>query len=397
MVDASLPFILLVVSGVGLMAVLARELQLRSVLLRQIGMLRETEQELQSSTVDLLEALPVPVLVSGSDGSVRYANYAAKDLAASPHGDIDTDALVATVRQHIGVLGPGQSVTRRFPVGNGNGSLRDLSVRANCIWLFGGSAQVYVLSDTTLLRDTELRAMNAGKLAILGELSSSIAHELNQPLAVIKAAAANGRNLALALPDGARLVDKLARIDAQVERARRIIDNVRKLGRPAQANWAPFPVIRSLGSALGLVSQQYRLSGVALDIEVDAGDDVTVLGDPTLFEIAVLNVLLNALEAFARARRPDVGMPFVQVRASHREADLWVTISDNAGGIPEPLLPRIFESFVSSKSTDIGTGLGLSIARRAVEGMQGEISAGNGPRGAIFTIHLPACLREAAA
>lgn len=397
LVDASLPFVLLVISGVGLMAVLARELRQRSKLLDQIRLLREAEQEWQSSTVDLLEALPVPVLVSGQDGTVRYSNYAARDLAASRHGNIDTEALLAAVRQHVGALGAGQSVTRRFPFGDGSGSLRDLSVTANCIWLFGDSVQVYVLSDTTQLRDTELRAMNAGKLAILGELSSSIAHELNQPLAVIKAAAANGRNLAMALPDGARVADKLDRIDAQVERARRIIDNVRKLGRPVQANWAPFPVMSSLGSALGLVSQQYRLSGVSLEIEVDAGEEVTVMGDPTLFEIAVLNILLNALEAFGRQRHSGVGAPSVLVRASCRRGDLCVTISDNAGGISDALLPRIFESFVSSKSSDIGTGLGLSIARRAVEGMQGEIAASNGALGAIFTIHLPAQLREAAA
>ena len=98
--------------------------------------------------------------------------------------------------------------------------------------------------------------------------------------------------------------------------AQRIIDNVRKLGRPVQANWAPFPVMSSLGSALGLVSQQYRLSGVSLEIEVDAGEEVTVMGDPTLFEIAVLNILLNALEAFGHQRHSGVGAPSVLVRAS---------------------------------------------------------------------------------
>lgn len=397
-VDASLPFILLVASGAGLMAVLAHDLRQGGAMLREIRTLRDSERDLQTGTVELLEALPVPVLVMASDNSVRYANQAATELATSPRGSVGMDVLAATVRQNVGRLEAGQSVQRDFPVGNGDGSLRHLSVKANGIRLLGDSAEVYVIVDNTLLRDAELRAMTAGKLAILGELTSAIAHELNQPLAVIKAAAANGRNLALALQDGDRIAAKLTRIDEQIERARRIIDNVRKLGRPAQPHWTAFSVSRSLGSSLGLVSQQYRLSGIALEIDVEIGDDVSVFGDPTLFEIALLNVLLNAREAFARSGGRDrEAAPVVRVRARAVVGGVTVTIADNAGGIPASILPRIFDSFVSSKSAEIGTGLGLSIARRAIEGMRGELGAENGVGGAVFSIHLPALAREAAA
>lgn len=394
--DASVPFILLIASGVGLMAVLARELRLRGALLREIGALRNSERDLQAGMTELLEALPVPVLVTAADGHVTYANCAAKNLASSANGEADVDALAATIRLNFGPLEGSENSSRDFPAVSGDGSVRHLSVRARDIRLLGRAARVCVISDNTLLRDAELRAMTAGKLAILGELSSAIAHELNQPLAVIKAAAANGKIHAMSGDNAGRLVDKLVRIDEQVERARRIMDNVRKLGRPAQPHWTPFPVSRSLGSALGLVSQQYRLAGVALEIDVDIADSVTVFGDPTLFEIAVLNVLLNARDAFARTDRAEK-MPSVKVSARGETGTVRVVIADNAGGIPQYIMPQIFNSFVSSKPPEIGTGLGLSIARRAVEGMRGSIQAENSTEGAVFTIHLPVLVQEAAA
>lgn len=394
--DASVPFFLLVVSGIGLMAVLAYQLRQSGGLLREISALREAERQSQAGTVALLEALPIPVLVIADGDRVKYANRSAENLTGGLCGPDEIGRFATIVSQHFGSLAITESASRDFPVGNDDGSVRHLSVRAKGMRLLGEDVRICVISDNTLLRDAEFRAMTAGKLAVLGELSSAIAHELNQPLAVIKAAAANGRMRAQAIDGAERLIDKFVRIDEQIERARRIIDNVRKLGRPAQAHWTPFSVARSLGSSLGLVGQQYRLSGVALEIDVDVDNGIMVFGDPTLFEIAVLNVLMNAREAFARA---SAGVTPQAVRLSARmEADgIRIVISDNAGGIPTSILPQIFNSFVSSKPAETGTGLGLSIARRAIEEMNGTINAENGLEGAVFTIWLPTLAQKEAA
>lgn len=395
-VDASIPFLLLVASGIGLMTVLAFELRQRGGLLREISTLRQAERQSQAGTVELLEALPIPVLVIADGDRVKYANRAAENLVGAPTGTGEFGRFATIVGQQSGALATSESTSRDFPVGNGDGSVRHLSVRAKGMRLLGEDVRMYVISDNTLLRDAELRVMTAGKLAVLGELSSAIAHELNQPLAVIKAAAANGRMRAEAIEGGDRLIDKFVRIDEQTERARRIIDNVRKLGRPAQAHWTPFSLARSLGSSLGLVSQQYRLSGVGLEIDVDVADGVMVFGDPTLFEIAVLNVLMNAREAFAHAGR-NAGPPAVRLSARMEAGGIRIVVSDNAGGIPAYILPQIFNSFVSSKPAEVGTGLGLSIARRAIEEMNGTINAENGLDGAVFTIWLPTQAQQEAA
>src|SRR5690606_2737683 len=123
---------------------------------------------------------------------------------------------------------------REIPFRYSDGSFRHLLITATSFRLSEQHVRVYVIADNTLVRGAELRAMTVGKLAILGELSSAIAHELNQPLAVIKAAAANGRLRAASLEGGKPVVDKFDRIDEQIERARRIISNVRKLGQPRE-------------------------------------------------------------------------------------------------------------------------------------------------------------------
>lgn len=391
--DTMMALVLLMLSGGGLLLVLARELSHRSVLLREIRVLQEAERESQISTRSLLAALPVPVVVLACDGRNLFSNQAAESLSLAAFGSADTSALADKLGEHVGPLGPGQSTTHDFPLYQRDGVIRHLSVATNGIRLLGDSVRIYAIRDNTMLRDAELRAMTASKLSILGELSSAITHELNQPLAVIRAAAANGRVMAESLQDARRVVEKFVRIDEQVERARKIIDNVRKLARPSQPNDAPFAVSRAIGSALGLVSQQYRLSNVSLDIDVSIDDEIAVVGNATLFEIAILNILLNAREAFigSAANEP----PAVKITVHAEAGTVAITISDNAGGIPAHILPRVFESFVSSKSAETGTGLGLSIARRAIEGMSGRIQAENGPSGAIFTIRLPVLVQKA--
>ena len=390
--DTLTAFALLVLSGAGLLLVLARELSHRTVLLREIRQLQEAERESQINTRSLLATLPVPVVVLSCDGRSLFSNRAAESLSLAAFGTADTSALARRIGEHVGPLGPGQSSTHDFPLFQRDGVIRHLSVASNGIRLLGNSVRIYAIRDDTMVRDAELRAMTAGKLSILGELSSAITHELNQPLAVIRAAAANGRVMAENLQEARKVVDKFVRIDEQVERARKIIDNVRKLARPSQSSDAPFGVSRAIGSVLGLVSQQYRLSNVSLEIDVGIDDEAEVVGNATLFEIAILNILLNAREAFVGSVTNEP--PAVSIKVREQDGKVTIVIADNAGGIPEQILPRIFESFVSSKAADTGTGLGLSIARRAIEGMRGRIQAENGPSGAIFTISLPAIVQE---
>lgn len=385
--DLNLRLVLLLGSAACLLVAIGFVLHQRLSLKRELNAVKEAEAAWRHATLEVFDSLPVPILVIGDDQSVLYTNRAVRELEGS--GEVaDVAELARRVRRSVESQSPNASGTYDFPLFAVDGSVRHVTVAASPFYLLGDVAQTYVIADNTLLRDAELRALNAGKLTVLGELSSAVAHELNQPLAVIKAAAANGRNQAMRLPEASRIADKFTRIDDQVERARRIIENVRRLGRPAQSGTTTFSVYQTLRSTFGLVSQQYKLSSISLDTNVNLGEELKVVGEATLFEIAILNILLNARDAL-NSNSSREAPAVVRVRACRMDNSIHITISDNAGGIPDALLPRIFDSFVSSKSPDAGTGLGLSIARRAIEGMGGSISARNLDDGAVFSIDLP--------
>lgn len=390
--EVNVRLILIVVSAAFLLVSIGFLLHQRVSLKHELSAVKEAESAWRQATLEVFDSLPVPVLVIGQDRSVRYANQAAKEIGGSPAGE-DVAELARRILRSVESQAPSASGTFDFPLFGNDGSVRHVTVAVSPFRLLGDITQTYVIADNTLLRDAELRALTAGKLAVLGELSSAVAHELNQPLAVIKAAAANGRNQADRLAGANRIAEKFTRIDEQIERARRIIENVRRLGRPIQSAGAVFSIAQTLRSTFGLVSQQYKLANIGLETDVEIDEFEQVSGEGTLFEIAVLNILLNARDALVGSARKSLP-PLVRVRAYRSDGRVHVIISDNAGGIPEELLPRIFESFVSSKSADAGTGLGLSIARRAIEGMRGTIHAANAGDGAVFSIELPVFQQE---
>lgn len=252
----------------------------------------------------------------------------------------------------------------------------------------GRPQMLVVLVDTTAIRNAELQVMQAAKLATLGEMATAIAHELNQPLAVIKMAVANAKRLVLNGASSDLVRAKLDRISAQVDRAKRITDQVRRYGRMPSEEAAPFQVRQALDLAVGFVVEQYRESDIRLSIDNDVPAEITVAGVQTMFEQVIVNILINARDAFeGRTSRFDFRM--VSVRARCRGPEVIIEVEDNAGGIADDMLARLFEPFSTTKPADKGTGLGLSLARSVVRDMDGTITAENRPGGARFIVALP--------
>lgn len=391
-------FAVLVLCCLGLLGTIAHELRSRRNLLMRAAKRSIAANHLQATAWGLLDTLPVSVLILTGEGTLAYANPAASrlSLALRPTRSSSTP-LADVIHRSFGSLPAGTSL-HELSVAEGDGGRRELSVAARPIQYRGEQAALYVAFDNAMLPPAEVGALTTARLAVLGELSAAIVHELNQPLAVIKAAVANGRTQASSQPNTTPIIAKLNRIDEQVERASRIIASIRRLGgaTPAGGTSHRFDVAHSIDAVVALVADRYNLSGITLEKDLRAAIDVIVEGDAALFEIAVLNILTNACDAFTPGCPIDLDRT-VRLTARAAGANVEIVISDNAGGVPEHLLPRIFDPFVSSKGSDRGTGLGLAIARRAVNNMQGVIAAQNDSDGAVFTIRLPALLQEIAA
>jgi C4-dicarboxylate-specific signal transduction histidine kinase len=264
-----------------------------------------------------------------------------------------------------------------------------LALRGSCrpvVWE-GRSQGMTALADTTQLRDAEYQILQVAKLSTLGEMASAIAHEINQPLAVIRMAAANARRL-LSNGEEAALLAKLERIDEQVERAKRIIDQVRRYGRKPSLRSERFVLPRAIDLAISFVAEQYRMADIRLVLDIDLPDGLIVEGEQTLFEQVIVNLLLNARDAY---ESEDVanGRRMVTIQAVTDGIKIRITLTDSAGGIRKDIMNNLFEPFTTTKPDDKGTGLGLSLSRNIVRKMNGEIGVENIEDGARFVIVLP--------
>src|SRR5438093_3919262 len=235
------------------------------------------------------------------------------------------------------------------------------------------------------LRDKQEQLVQAGKLATLGELTTGVAHELNNPLNNIALFAGNAIDLIeLGVTDNGRIVRELRRAMQQVGKATEIISHLRTFGRAAPASREPVALRQVIERALSLMHEQLRLREI--DVTVDLGpDEPVVLGNSIQLEQVFINVLTNARDAVADSIRKAVR---ISGTASPSGADL--AFADTGHGIAPGLERRIFDPFFTTKEVGRGTGLGLSIAYGIIKDHGGMISVVSRPgEGATFLIQLP--------
>ncbi|MFT4712556.1 MAG: PAS domain S-box-containing protein [Candidatus Azotimanducaceae bacterium] len=244
---------------------------------------------------------------------------------------------------------------------------------------------VGVGQDITELKSTQEQVIQTSKLATLGEMATSVAHELNQPLNVIRMAAGNSRRkIANGTADPGYLNDKLERIEEQTTRAAIIIDHMRMFGRNATEHPVSIDPRHVVTNALDLIGEQLRLTGIEIVTKFPK-KCTSVLGHTIQLEQVILNLLSNAKDAMAESGDETK----ILLRVFEDGEGVHITSEDTGGGIPEDVLPRIFEPFYTTKEMGKGTGLGLSVSYGIVIDMGGSIVAENTDNGARFTITLP--------
>ncbi|MFJ9992095.1 ATP-binding protein [Pseudomonas putida] len=240
--------------------------------------------------------------------------------------------------------------------------------------------------DNTEVRRSQQQLLQGAKMATLGELATGLVHEINQPLNVMRMAVANTlKRLESGAADADYLNDKLHRIEAQVERAARLVEHMRVYGRRSELESQAFVAWDAVAGAAALLAEGLRGKGVHLHIE-PPDTPLTVLGHQDQLEQVLINLVINARDALLE-RRPQT--PTIRICQRPVEAGVCLQVEDNAGGIDPRLLGRIFEPFFTTKPAGVGTGLGLSVSHGIVEAMGGNLEALNGSEGACFRILLP--------
>jgi two-component system C4-dicarboxylate transport sensor histidine kinase DctB len=237
------------------------------------------------------------------------------------------------------------------------------------------------------LRETQDELIQTAKLAVLGQMSASISHELNNPLAAIRSYADNARQF-LKLDKSPQVDENLARIAALTEQMARISSQLKLFARKSSGRLEGIRVHPVIRSAIELVGPQYRQSGIRILHEQD-DETLRARADAVQLEQVLINLINNAMNALEDS---DDGLVSIQVR---RNADkVLIDVNDNGPGIQQSDIGKIFDPFFTTRKS--GLGLGLSISARIMELMRGDLTVQNMPAGsAQFTVSLQADKKDA--
>ena len=249
------------------------------------------------------------------------------------------------------------------------------------------SGQIAVLfHDISRLKSYQSQAIQASKLALLGELSTSVAHEINQPLSAIQLTCDNiKRHLESGQEvDREFLLTRTERARTALDKARNIVDQLRRFGRNAKEAPTAVDLNESINNALDLVSQQMIAAGIVVELQVPSYS-VHVMGHPIQLEQVILNLLANARDAVAEG----VEAPCITIALTRDTDSVELRVSDNGPGVPEGMREAIFEAFFTSKEVGKGTGLGLSVSKGIVREFGGSLELDTSSHGATFIVKLP--------
>ena len=241
------------------------------------------------------------------------------------------------------------------------------------------------------LREKQEQLVQAGKLATLGELTTGVAHELNNPLNNIGLFIGNAVDLIeMGVTDKRKVVREMRSAMQQVRKATEIISHLRTFGRAAPVSREAVNVGRVVAHALALVREQLRLREIM--VTVDEGlEEVVVLGSPIQLEQVFINLLTNARDAMAQSRDRRI-----RISRSVNGDSVDIAFADSGPGIPPGLERRVFDPFFTTKEVGMGTGLGLSITYGIIKEHAGTISVVSPPgEGATFLIRLPLATADA--
>jgi len=237
----------------------------------------------------------------------------------------------------------------------------------------------------SLLRSTQNELVQAGKLAMLGQMAAGVTHELNQPLTAIRAFADNAVQFIRRgqLPQVEQNLEHISNASARMGK---IIAQLKGFARKSGDQIAAVDLAQAVEAAVLLLRSELQQHAVSIDIDVR--HQVQVMGDAARTEQVLINLLRNAIDAVEA--HEDAGDKCVMVIIERQGEQALIRIRDTGAGIADHVAPHLFAPFFTTKVSGKGLGLGLAISSSIVQAMNGQLTAHNLPQGgAEFTVSLP--------
>jgi len=346
------------------------------------------------------------------DGIVLFANTRAGEimgrLTATLIGHPFSDTVHAEDRNAMEALflaGPPSATTRsplEFRVVRPDGAVVWVDVAGSPVRYEGADAFMVHMYDVTdrkeaeskrlelqvLAREQEEQLVHSTRLAELGEMAAAVAHELNQPLTGIRNFAKNALYMLrehLGSPED--IEGNLDMISEQVDRAARIISQMRELTRPSERQFGPVDINAVVRESVAFLDPQLRLSQVETLLDLAEGLP-PIIGERIRLEQVLLNLLNNARQAME-----DTDKRHLIVRTwfdAEKSRPVAVQVADTGKGFSREQAEKLFTPFYTTKKPGHGTGLGLSISLSIIKDHNGTIEVDGAPEeGASFTVRLP--------
>ena len=341
--------------------------------------LMEKNQELarlSGKLESVMQSLADGIMAIGLDATIERCNIAAATILdrmdlrveGSPLSEHIADTQILTALTRILAGGPAMLDHAWRPTSN-QGETREILVSIAPVITAAGQVigAVCHLRDNTELRRLQKRLQSHERLAALGEMAASVAHEIRNPLGTIEGFARLLRRDLSEMPDHLRLAEKIV---AGAQNLNYVITNLLTYARPMQLQMAQVSVTKLLEGCRETLEGIASRHSVTLAMQIP-DPDVTFSGDARQMAQALLNLGINAIEACHEQGQ-------VQISVAQSKRTVLIRVQDNGCGMPEEILERIFDPFFTRK--EAGTGLGLSLTRKIVDAHGGDIRVSSAPQ-----------------
>lgn len=341
------------------------------------------------------------IIVTDANGSIVLANRAAEDIFTYSEEEIEElnlrDLVPISYEAHPGSsdIGPRPQFSTREMIGiRRDGAHVPIEVAMTQFESPKGTIHIALVRDITEQKSLQSQLNQASKLATVGEMAAGIAHELNQPLNIMRMAA---DNVLIRMDAGTADLDyaeeNLSLISEQAGRMGKIILHMRVFSRQDTSDFRPFDPSRAVNNACELMRSQLELEGIELNVTLPDNNQM-VKGSESQLEQVLINMITNARDSIREATttaNSDQPLGTIGVSVSQQDDDTvaCIRVRDTGGGISDDTLERIFDPFFTTKEVGVGTGLGLSVSYGIVNAMGGSIVARNVEGGCEFVVELP--------